>query len=272
MSKSMFGGLVARRLCLVILAGLAVASTVATASATPIITGLNKTGTEYPIGTPGGQDSFWEVYALPTAYTGPITAGYQACVFTGGAPQGNVPRQWYPGVGKGGSDNVGTNGARWIGLQQDNASSLFPGPFPPPKPDYSVIYRTKFQANSSGVASFSLLTAADNGISFFVGGTVVDTNAYMPTMTGTQIGRESLRLGFLEWVSGDAPVVAGTNYLYAVVRDRFVIDLSNPNVGTYGQTGFLIAAVPEPSSIVLAAIGGGFLAIGVVRRRLKRLA
>ena len=34
----------------------------------------------------------------------------------------------------------------------------------------------------------------------------------------------------------------------------------------------LIAAVPEPSSIVLAAIGGGFLAVGAVRRRLKRLA
>jgi len=273
MSKSVFGGLVARRLCLAVLAGLAVASTLATASATPIITGLNKTGTEYPVGTPGGQDSFWEVYALPTAYGGPITAGYQAWVFTGGAPQDNVPRQWYPGVGKGGSDNVGANGARWIGLQPDNASSLFAGNFTPPQPDYSVIYRTTFQANSTGVTSFSLLTAADNGITFFVGGMVDNTNPLMPTMTGgTQIGQESIRLGVLEWVNGDAPVVAGTNYLYAVVRDRFGVDPINPNIGNYGYTGFLVAAVPEPSSIVLAGLGAGVMVIGAIRRRLKRLA
>ena len=272
MSKSVFGGLVARRLCLAILAGLAVASSVTTASATPIITGLHKTGTEYPVGSPGGQDSFWEVYALPTAYTGPITAGYQAWVFTGGAPQGNVPRQWYPGVGNGGSDNVGANGARWIGLQQDDASALFPGNFTPPQEDYSVIYRTTFQADSAGVASFSLLTAADNGISFFVGGTVDNANPMRPTMTGAQIGSESIRLGFLEWVNGDVPVVAGTNFLYAVVRDRFGVDLINPNIGNYGQTGFLVVAVPEPSLIVLAGLGAGVMAIGAIRRRLKRLA
>jgi len=272
MSKSVFGGLVARRLRLAILAGLALVVPAAAASATPIITGLNKTGTQYPVGTPGGQDSFWEVYALPTAYSGPITAGYQAWVFTGGAPQDNVPRQWYPGVGNGGSDNVGTNGARWIGLQQDNANALFPGNFTPPREDYSVIYRTTFQADSAGVASFSLLTAADNGISFFVGGTVDTSNPMRPTMTGAQIGSESIRLGFLEWVNGDVPVVAGTNFLYAVVRDRFGVDLINPNIGNYGQTGFLIAAVPEPSSIVLAGLVAGVMAIGAIRRRMKRLA
>jgi hypothetical protein len=268
----MFGGLVARRLCLAILAGLALVGPTATATATPIITGLNRTGTQYPIGTPGGQDSFWEVYAFPTAYTGPITPGYQAWVFSGGAPVNNVPPTWYPGRFNGGEDNVGANGARWIGLQQDNAASLFPGNFTPPLSDYTVIYRTTFQSDSAGVADFSLLTAADNAISFFVGGTVDNADPFMPTMTGQQIGSEKQGLGFLSWVNGSATVVAGTNDFYAVVRDRFVIDTSNPNVGTYGQTGFLIAAVPEPSSIVLAAIGGGFLVIGAVRRRLKRLA
>ena len=142
----------------------------------------------------------------------------------------------------------------------------------PPQSDYNVIYRTTFQASSTGIASFALLTAADNGISFFVGGTVDDANAHMPTMTGVQIGSESLRLGFLEWVNGDVPVVAGTNFLYAVVRDRFGVDLINPNVGNYGQTGFLVVAVPEPSSIVLTGLGAGVMAIGAIRRRLKRLA
>ena len=271
MSKSMFGGLVARRFCLAVLAGLALVVPAATASATPIITGLHKTGTEYAVPT-GGQDSFWEVYAFPTAYTGPITPGYQAWVFSGGAPHDNVPRPWYPGVGNGGSNNLGANGARWIGLQQDNAVALFAGNYIPPQSDYSVIYRTTFQSDSVGTASFALLTAADNAISFFVGGSVDNTNPMMPTMTGAQIGVEKQGLGFLGWVNGDAPVVAGTNFLYAVVRDRFQIDVIDPNIGNYGQTGFLVAAVPEPSSIVLAGLGAGVMAIGAIRRRLKRLA
>ena len=272
MLKPLFLRSMARTLALGIVAGVALALVAGTTSATPIISGLQKTGTEYPIGTAGGQDSYWEVYAFPTAYTGPLTPGYQAWVFTGGSPPSNVPRQWYPGIGNGGSDNVGANGARWIGLQQDNATALFPGNFTPPQSDYNVIYRTTFQADSVGVASFSLLTAADNAISLFVGGTVDNTNTMMPTMTGAQIGVEKIGLGFLSWVNGDAPVVAGTNYLYAVVRDRFSIDATNPNIGNYGQTGFLVAAVPEPSSFVLAALGGGVMAIGAVRRRLKRLA
>lgn len=274
MSKSVFGGLVARRLRLAILAGLALVVPAAAASATPIITGLHKTGTEYPVGV-AGQDSFWEVYAFPTAYTsvpGPITPGYQAWVFSGGSPVGNVPSPWYPGLGNGGSDNVGANGARWIGLQRDDANALFPGNFTPPQSDYTVIYRTTFLSDSTGTASFSLLTAADNAISFFVGGTVDNSNNMMPTMTGAQIGVEKRGLGFLEWVNGDAPVVAGTNYLYAVVRDRFQIDVTNPNIGNYGQTGFLVAAVPEPSSIVLAGLGAGVMAIGAFRRRMKRSA
>ena len=271
MSHSMFGGLVARRLCLAILAGLALAVPTATATATPIITGLHKTGTEYPVGS-GGQDSFWEVYAFPTAYSGGITPGYQAWVFSGGAPISNVPPPWYPGRFNGGSDNVGANGARWIGLLENDATALFAGNYIPPQSDYSVIYRTTFQADSTGTASFSLLTAADNAISFFVGGSVDNTNPMMPTMTGAQIGVEKQGLGSLGWVNGDAPVVAGTNFLYAVVRDRFQIDVIDPNIGNYGQTGFLVAAVPEPSSIVLAGLGAGVMAIGAVRRRLKRLA
>ena len=269
MSKPMFGGLVARRLRLAILAGLALVIPAATAAATPIITGLHTTGTEYPVGV-GGQDSFWEVYAFPTAYTGGITPGYQAWVFSGGAPVSNVPPPWYPGRGNGGSDNVGANGARWIGLLENDATALFAGNYPTPQSDYTVIYRTTFQSNSTGTASFSLLTAADNAVSFFVGGSVDNTNAFMPTMTGTQIGTEKLGLGFLDWVNGSAPVVAGTNYLYAVVRDRFQVDVDNPAIGNYGQTGLLVAAVPEPSSLVLAALGGGVMAIGTLRRRLKR--
>ena len=150
----MFGGLVARRLCLAILAGLALVGPTATATATPIITGLQKTGTQYPIGGPGGQDSYWEVYAFPTAYTGPLTAGYQAWVFSGGAPVNNVPAPWYPGRFDGGEDNVGANGARWIGLQPDNAAALFPGTSQTPRSDagtndFYAVVRDRFVIDSS---------------------------------------------------------------------------------------------------------------------------
>jgi hypothetical protein len=221
MSKSVFGGFVARRLSLAILAGLALIVPAATATATPIITGLNKTGTGYADGA-SGPDSFWQVYALPTAYSGPITAPYDAWVFSGGSPQANVPRQWFPGTANGA--NVGYNGARWIGLQNNDSTALFPGdfPIPPGMSDYNVIYRTTFQADSAGTVSFVLRATADNAVSFFVNGSVDDTNPYMPTVTGgTQIGSEVQRLSQLHWINGDAPVNLGVNYLYAVVRDRF---------------------------------------------------
>ena len=273
MLKPLFLRSTARTLALGIVAGVAMALVAGTTSATPIISGLHQTGTQYPVGV-GGQDSYWDVFALPTAYTGSLTAVYQAWVFSGGAPASNVPRPWFPGNGNGGSNNVGANGARWIGLQNDNATALFPGAFPatPRQPDYTVIYHTTFQSDSAGLAAFDLLVAADNAVSFFVGGTVDNTNPYMPTMTGEQIGSEKQGLGFLGWVSGSATVAAGTNDFYAVVRDLFFSDNGDPTVGTYGSTGFLVAAVPEPSSFVLAALGGGVMAIGAIRRRLKRLA
>jgi len=273
MLKTLFLRSMARTLALGIVAGVALALVAGTTSATPIISGLHQTGTQYPVGV-GGQDSYWDIFALPTAYTltgTAVTTGTGAWVFTGRSPPSNVPTRWYPGIGNGGSDNVGANGARWIGLQQDNANALFPGNMPP-QSDYNVIYRTTFQADSSGTASFALLTAADNGILFFVGGTVDNTSDMMPTMTGTPIAPEKLGLGSLEWVNGNAQVVAGTNYLYAVVRDIFQTDPIDTGIGNYGQTGFLVAAVPEPSSFVLAALGGGVMAIGAIRRRLKRLA
>ena len=273
MLKPLLHQFMARRLALGIVAGVGLALVAATTSAAPIISGLHRTGTEYQFPS-GGQDSYWDVYALPTAYTGPLTPGYQAWVFSGGAPAPNVPRPWFPGPDNGGSGNVGFNGARWIGLQNNDATALFPGSFivPPDKPDYNVIYHTTFQADSAGLATFSFLVAADNAVSFFVGGTVDNTNPFMPTMTGQQIGSEKQGLGFLGWVDGTATVVPGTNNLYAVVRDAFVSDNIDPSKGGYAYTGLLVAAVPEPSSFVLAALGGAVMAIGVVRRRLKRSA
>jgi len=272
MHKPLLHQSMARRLALGIVAGVGLALVAATTSAAPIISGLHRTGTQYPVGF-GGQDSFWDIFALPTAYTGTaVTTGTGAWVFSGGAPASNVPRPWFPGPGNGGSDNVGFNGARWIGLQNNNATALFPGsfPVPPGRPDYNVIYHTTFQADSAGLATFSFLVAADNAVSFFVGGTVDNTNPFMPTMTGQQIGIEKQGLGYLGWVDGTATVVPGTNDLYAVVRDAFVSDNIDPNNGGYAYTGLLVAAVPEPSSFVLAALGGAVMAIGVVRRRLKR--
>lgn len=270
----------ARTLALGIVSGVALALVAAAASAEPIISGLYRTGTEYPVGT-GGQDTHWEVFAFPTAYKGNLIPGEGAWVFSGlGSQPGgggvkNVPPPWYPGASAGGGKNPGVEGARWIGLKNNDATSLFPGIIPVTDPlnsNYSVIYRTTFQSDRAGLATFSLNVAADNAISFFVGGSVNNSNTYLPTMTGQQIGSQKTGLASLGWVDGNAMVVAGTNYLYAVVTDNFTVSPTDPTIGNYGYTGFIVVAVPEPSSFVLAALGGGVMAIGVVRRRLKRLA
>ena len=61
---------------------------------------------------------------------------------------------------------------------------------------------------------------------------------------------------------------SGRNTLYAVVRDRYILN-ERTNVGGYGQTGLFVAAVPEPGALVslLSGITAVWVSRSVRRRR-----
>lgn len=211
---------------------------------------------------PGGLDANWSVVALPDLYTSG-TAGYQAFVFSG-TGSGAVPGGWI-----GGSSNAGAHGARWIGLQ-DTPNSLFPdqavNPFAtnPPQENYNTIYAHKFVWGSAETADFDFWAASDNQVRFFVNGTIL-SGSMSPTIDGgTEIGSMQPGFGLLKNFSGSAPVIAGDNYLYAVVTDKWTDDGVN---GGWAYTGVIVAPVPEPSTMILAVMG---IAGAIGSRRILR--
>ena len=271
--------------------------------AAPIITGLTPTGSGK---TPGNvaantRDQNWTVERV--AASGTYQPGYPqdtvgdpvipptggGAVPTSGTPyasyvfeSGSIPAGWL-----GGAQNYGYCGGLWIGLQ-NSSLSIVNGRHPdedPPQPigEYhsSAVFALTFQSNETGVASFDFWGASDNAVAFFVGGTVTtstsvvtglvenpsgppvvfpnaaNTGTNFPTIFGgTQIQSTSFMNGFgtLRHFVGNAPVDAGDNTLYAVVYD-------------YGRnTGFMFSPVPEPSSVVMAAIAGGCILLGSRRR------
>ena len=252
-------GSFARGLALVALLTALVA---APASAAPVISGLHFTGSTYAAGT-GGQDPFWTVVAWPAGWDvgTPPTGAYAAWVFSGSPGGGqNVPNPWAPGAS---SPDKGTNpvqyGGRWIGLQEDNAASVVTVSGTPST--YSAIYATSFLASEAGSFDFSFLATADNTVTLFVNGTVIDTGTDNPTISGGSVVGTVSGLGSLKWLEGTATVNAGPNILYAVVTDV-------NSTGTYGSTGLIV--VPEPSTYASACLGLATLGLCGLRRRAGR--
>lgn len=264
-----------RSLLFVALAGLSMLGIAGRGVAAPIITGLYPTGWGY---TPGsvGADSIegnWKLRAY--AASGTFQPGYE--------PTGPAPYDAYvlesgslPDLYLGGSNNFGYCGGLWVGLQ-NTPISIVDGPDPPTLGQFasSAVYSLTFTSTGSGIASFNFWGASDNAVAFFVGGTITTStsninsgsspfdNAYntgtnYPTITGgTQIGYAT-GFGTLKHFVGNAYVDDGSNTLYAVVYD-------------YGRfTGFMFSPVPEPSSVVLAAIACGCIAAGSHRRWKRR--
>lgn len=237
-------------------------------SAAPIVTGIHRTGEGVvpvaasrssqssrsprgPTAPTAPVDRFWQVVALPRT---PVVKPYEAAVFSGRGAGFPVPKPWYQGA-------EGIAGAGWVGLRLETTNSLFPAAVGP-QSDYTAIYATTFTASDSGRAYFDLTATADNALSFFVNGGITGETTLLPSIVGgTQIGVEMPRLDRLHRFQGFADVNAGENTLYAVVRDRYVLD-PKTNIGGWGQTGLFVAAVPEPGALVLAMTGAAVLLIG----------
>jgi len=234
------------------------------AAASPIVTGIHRTGL---VAEPSSLlrsitidiDPFWRVVALPETLPFPP---YEASLFSGRGPSFSVPAAWYHGAD-------GIDGAGWIGLRPETTNSLYPQNVGA-QPDYTVIYATTFTASESGLALFDLTATADNEVSFFVNGGVVGGMTLNPAIIGgTQIGVAQRGLNRLHDFQGYSAVLAGENTLYAVVRDFYTLDPLT-NIGGYGQTGLLVAFVPEPAAWASLLAGAVCLLIGARWRRARR--
>ncbi|MFM7077072.1 MAG: hypothetical protein ACKO3G_13540 [Planctomycetaceae bacterium] len=231
----------------------------APAAAAPLISGLHRTGEPAPAAAAArgpvdmhaaAADPCWSVVALPEQ--GAILP-FAAAVDSGRCDGFYVPRVWYHG-------RSGIGDAGWIGPRAATTDSLYP-PITGPAADYTVIYATTFTASQAGMASFDLAATADNAVAFFVNGTVAGGDTLTPWISGgAAIGTEQRHLNRLHAFRGLAPVVAGENTLYAVVRDRYVIN-SFTGIGGHGQTGLFVASVPEPSTLGAAAAAVATLAL-----------
>lgn len=232
------------------------------AAAAPVISGFNFTGASIPVGQ-GGQDTSWMVEAWPVDAPNQPATPYPAWVFSGtGTADDNVPGPWYPGPPTG-RTNPRVSGGRWIGLNENNATSVLPDSFGPTVGTYTTVYSTTFVSSEAGTAFLWLKAAADNAVTFFVNGTVTGRDTNQPTITGgSQVGARAQGLSTLKLVTGFVPVVAGSNTLYAVVEDRF------GSTNTYAYTGVIV--VPEPSTYAYAGVAACGLALAGLKRRNRR--
>jgi len=230
------------------------------AAAEPVITGFTFTGASVPEGQ-GGPDTSWMVEAWPVDAPNKPTMPYPAWVFSGSSSTpDNVPAPWYPGPPTG-SFNPRASGGRWIGLNENDATSVLPDSFGPTVHSYHTVYSTTFVSSEAGTAFLWLKAAADNAVTFFVNGSVTGLDTNYPTISGgSQLGGREQGLATLKRISGYVPVLAGTNTLYAVVEDRF-----GPT-NTYAFTGVIV--VPEPSTYAYAGMAAcGLAFVGLKKRR-----
>jgi hypothetical protein len=257
------------------------------AAAAPMIMNLFPTGYGFTSGSVAAdsQDGAWRIEAwaagatFQPGYTPSGTASFGAYVYESNvaSPLG-IPSPWL-----GGSANEGFAGGLWIGAQ-NSPFGLINTPISVHAGDFrsSMVFSTSFLSTETGLAALDFWAASDNAVAFFVGGTVttstnvVDsgtvpleagwqvhaTGSNFPTIVGgTQIG---FGRGFstLTHYTGYANVTSGSNTLYAVLYDS--------SSGTENWTGFMLTPVPEPSSVVLAAIACGCLAAHARSRSLRR--
>jgi hypothetical protein len=203
------------------------------------------------------RDSHWTIVAVPNSFTPPASQsiGYAAYV------QQFIGTNWY------GSNNTGfplstytgfsTNGQTtyWIAAQDSVNQLAGSGVY-----NYNWIAAQTFNISTSGNYQFDFQGTADNFMSFFIDGTVSNTNTDVPIITGgTQIGTRKGDFTTIHNFTGTTFLTAGTHTAYMVLEDAGFL-----TGAIIGPSSF--QAVPEPSTYALGAIASGVLAT-VARRR-----
>lgn len=188
------------------------------------------------------RDAFWNIVALPAVNSiGSPTTPYAAYVPL------FVPGVWYGG-------NTGTNGTQG-GYSADGNTYYWIGPtgqnfFPQiASGTYNWIAAQTFSVTTSGLYEFNFYASGDNGIRFFIDGSIDASNPQEPTITGgTQIGGFADNFSVVTQYTGQATLSSGTHTAYMVLTDY-----SGATGALIGQSVF--AAVPEPSTCMIALAG-----------------
>jgi hypothetical protein len=223
-----------------------------TASAADIIYG---SGMNADLSTTFQRDSNWNIVATPTTTTiGLSTVPYQAYV-----PR-TVPGAFYGGNsgpnGSQGGYTVDSNTFYWISPSSTDASIA--------NGSYNWIAAQTFEITSAGEYEFNFYAAGDNAIEFFVDGSIDQTNAQQPVITGgTQIGGYNDGFTVIYQYTGSMYLSAGTHTAYMVLYD-----FGGNTAALIGQSTF--ASVPEPSTYALGMISTGFLGLIARRRKARR--
>lgn len=246
-----------------LLAVVAVTSPAGVAIAAPIVTGLHGTGENVPEGT-AAADPFWRIEARPAgapSMSRARSAADTAWVLSGTQGFPSVPDVWFPGRTQARRAQPAGDTGRWIGLEYENAVSLFPAEtYTGPGRFYTTVFSTFFTASEEGTAYLWLRAAPDNAVTFYVNGTLADLDTDRPTIRGgSRLGARVQGLSRLHTVAGSVEVRAGKNTLFAVVED-----MQGPS-GAYGATGLLV--VPEPSTAAGVGAAAAILACAAVTRR-----
>ncbi|MFM9111240.1 MAG: Ig-like domain-containing protein, partial [Prochlorococcaceae cyanobacterium] len=148
-------------------------------------------------------DPNWDVVAWPASYTG-ATGAYDAF-----NPQPSVlPTTFFSRTG------YTANGVTNYWMAPNTTGSTFaPG-------NYNWIAAQAFTVPADGLYSFSFQGTADNAISFYINGSVVNANTQNPTISGgTKIGGTYNNFRKLWDFNGAAFLKAGTNTAYMVLND-----------------------------------------------------
>jgi hypothetical protein len=199
----------------------------------------------YGTGTagPSQRDSNWRVVGLPTDWGAAPATPYDAYVFQKGGIN------WYGGEAFGTAQTGYTNAngtVYWIGIQASPGSVL---PFPTA---WHWIVAQTFTVEQAGMYSLTFPAFSDELLDVYVNGTVTSA-PLLPTVSGGTLvtsGYASNGVNFttVTTVTGSAYLNSGTNTIYAQIRDSGF------------STGVMIgevtlAAVPEPSAMVMAVVG-----------------
>lgn len=205
------------------------------------------------------RDSYWTIAAVPVSFTPPETIGYAAFV------QQYIGTNWYGSTNTGfplslynGFSNSGTTNY-WIAAQDSVNQLAGSGVY-----NYNWIAAQSFTITTAGIYEFNFQGTADNFMSFFIDGTISNTNTDTPIITGgTQIGPRHGDFETIATFTGSMFLAAGQHTAYMVLEDAGFL-----TGALIGQSTF--QAVPEPSTYALGAIAS--VVTGVIARRRRKLA